>query len=62
MGGFSGIARGLMVGRIMLEAMAGCPIALVKDNDQIVIDVANGNIVLLVSEKDLNKRRKDGSQ
>lgn len=39
--------------------MIGGPIALVKDNDQIVIDVAEGKIDLLVSETELTKRKKE---
>jgi dihydroxy-acid dehydratase len=57
-GRFSGITRGLMVGHVAPEAMIGGPIALVKDNDQIDIDVAKGKIDLLVSKTELNKRKK----
>jgi dihydroxy-acid dehydratase len=57
-GRFSGITRGLMVGHVAPEAMIGGPIALVKDNDQIDIDVAKGKIDLLVSKTDLDKRKK----
>ena len=57
-GRFSGITRGLMVGHVAPEAMIGGPIALVKDNDQINIDVAKGKIDLLVSKTELNKRKK----
>jgi len=57
-GRFSGITRGLMVGHIAPEAMVGGPIALVKDNDQIDIDVAKGKIDLLVSKTELDKRKK----
>ena len=57
-GRFSGITRGLMVGHIAPEAMIGGPIALVKDDDQIVIDVAKGKIDLLVSKTELDKRKK----
>ena len=49
-GRFSGITKGLMVGHVAPEAMIGGPIALVKDNDQIDIDVAKGKIDLLVSK------------
>jgi dihydroxy-acid dehydratase len=58
-GRFSGITRGLMVGHVAPEAMIGGPIALVRDNDQIVIDVAEGKIDLLVSETELTKREKE---
>ena len=57
-GRFSGITRGLMVGHVAPEAMVGGPIALVKDNDQIDIDVAKGKIDLLVSKTELDKRKK----
>ncbi len=57
-GRFSGITRGLMVGHVAPEAMIGGPIALVKDNDQIDIDVAKGKIDLLVSKTGLDKRKK----
>jgi len=57
-GRFSGITRGLMVGHVAPEAMVGGAIALVKDNDQIDIDVAKGKIDLLVSKTELDKRKK----
>ena len=57
-GRFSGITRGLMIGHVAPEAMVGGPIALVKDNDQIDIDVAKGKIDLLVSKTELDKRKK----
>jgi dihydroxy-acid dehydratase len=58
-GRFSGITRGLMVGHVSPEAMVGGPIALVKDNDQIVIDIAKGKLDLLVSKMEFNKRKKE---
>lgn len=54
----SGITKGLMVGHVASEAMIGGPIALVKDIDQIDIDVGKGKIDLLVSKIELDKRRK----
>jgi dihydroxy-acid dehydratase len=57
-GRFSGATRGLMVGHVAPEAMVGGPIALVKDNDQIVIDVGKGKIDLLISKTEFNKRKK----
>jgi dihydroxy-acid dehydratase len=57
-GRFSGITRGLMVGHVAPEAMVGGPIALVKDNDQIDIDVAKGKLDLQVSKTELDKRKK----
>ena len=58
-GRFSGITRGLMIGHVAPEAMVCGPIALVKDNDQIVIDVTKGKIDLLVSETELTKRKRE---
>jgi dihydroxy-acid dehydratase len=57
-GRFSGATRGLMIGHVAPEAMVGGPIALVKDNDQIVIDITKGRLELLVSKTELNKRKK----
>ena len=56
-GRFSGITKGLMVGHVAPEAMIGGPIALVKDNDQIDIDVAKGKIDLLVSKTELRQKK-----
>ncbi len=58
-GRFSGITRGLMIGHVAPEAMVCGPMALVKDDDQIVIDVTKGKIDLLVSETELTKRKKE---
>jgi dihydroxy-acid dehydratase len=57
-GRFSGATRGLMVGHIDPEAMVGGPISLVKDSDEIVIDITKRNIDLNVSKSELNKRKK----
>jgi dihydroxy-acid dehydratase len=57
-GRFSGATRGLMVGHVDPEAMVGGPISLVKDNDEIVIDITKGNIDLNVSKSELNKRKR----
>jgi len=57
-GRFSGGTRGLMVGHIAPEAFVGGPIALVKDGDKIIIDIETNTIDLLVSQEDLEQRRK----
>ena len=57
-GRFSGGTRGLMVGHIAPEAFVGGPIALVKDGDKITIDIETNTIDLLVSQEDLEQRRK----
>jgi dihydroxy-acid dehydratase len=56
-GRFSGATRGLMVGHVGPEAMAGGPIALVQDGDIISIDAHSGKIDLEVPEAELNRRR-----
>jgi dihydroxy-acid dehydratase len=57
-GRFSGATRGLMIGHVTPEAMVGGPIAVVKDNDKISIDVTKGKIDLDISKVELNKRKK----
>lgn len=57
-GRFSGGTRGLMVGHIAPEAFVGGPIALVKDGDEITIDIETNTIDLLVSQEVLEQRRK----
>jgi dihydroxy-acid dehydratase len=57
-GRFSGATRGFMIGHVAPEAMLGGPIALVKADDQIMIDMQKSRIDLLVSEGELRKRIK----
>jgi len=57
-GRFSGGTRGLMVGHIAPEAFVGGPIALVKDGDEITIDIETNAIDLHISREDLEQRRK----
>jgi dihydroxy-acid dehydratase len=57
-GRFSGATRGFMVGHVAPEAMVGGPIALVKEYDQIIIDMQKSRIDLMVSEGELRKRIK----
>ena len=57
-GRFSGATRGFMIGHVAPEAMVGGPIALVKEYDQIIIDMQKSKIDLMVSEVELRKRRK----
>ena len=56
-GRFSGATRGMMVGYACPEAAAGGPIALVRNGDRIRIDARAGTLGLLVSKKELNKRK-----
>jgi dihydroxy-acid dehydratase len=57
-GRFSGATRGFMIGHVAPEAMVGGPISLVKEYDQIVIDMQKSRIDLMVSEGELRKRIK----
>lgn len=60
-GRFSGATRGFMIGHVAPEAFVGGNIALVKDGDEILIDIAGGKIDLLISESVLDERRKSWS-
>ncbi|GFE49963.1 dihydroxy-acid dehydratase [Roseobacter cerasinus] len=53
----SGTAFGTVILHTAPEAAAGGPIALVKNGDQITVDVANRTLELLVSDEELAKRR-----
>jgi len=57
-GRFSGGTRGPCVGHVSPEAAAGGPLALVKNGDQITIDIPNRKIQLHVSKTEMAKRRK----
>jgi len=56
-GRFSGGTRGLCIGHISPEAAAGGPIALIKNGDLIEINVYKNTLELLVSTRELQKRR-----
>lgn len=56
-GRFSGTNNGCFVGHISPEAAAGGPIALVKDGDQITVNVYTKELTLHVSDEELEKRR-----
>lgn len=57
-GRFSGATRGASIGHVSPEAMEGGPIGLVKEGDIISIDIPKGKLDLMVSEDELNLRRK----
>jgi dihydroxy-acid dehydratase len=54
----SGTAFGSIVLHITPESAVGGPLALVKDGDRIKLDVANRRLELLVSDAELEARRK----
>src|SRR5699024_10305286 len=56
-GRFSGSTTGLCVGHIAPEAVDGGPIALLRDRDQITLDVANGRLDVDVTPEELESRR-----
>ena len=58
-GRFSGGTRGICVGHICPEAANGGVIALIKDGDKIKIDINNRTLDLLVSNEELEERRKN---
>jgi dihydroxy-acid dehydratase len=55
-GRFSGATRGFCVGHIAPEAARGGPMAIVRDGDTIVIDVAQRRLDLEVSEQEMAER------
>jgi dihydroxy-acid dehydratase len=61
-GRFSGGTRGPCIGHVSPEAMAGGPIALVKEGDTISIDMIAKKLDLKISEEEFEKRRKEWKQ
>ena len=58
-GRFSGGTRGAAIGHISPEAAHGGPLALVRDDDEIVIDIPNKRVHLNVSVDELERRRNE---
>jgi len=61
-GRFSGGTHGFVVGHISPESAVGGPIALVKDGDEITIDVLNNSLQLGVSEEEMLQRKNEWKQ
>ncbi len=57
-GRFSGSTRGPCIGHIVPEAQDGGPIALIKNGDLIDINIPQRRLDLLISETELEKRRR----
>jgi len=55
-GRFSGGSRGAAIGHISPEAAEGGPIAVVRNGDQIEIDIPGKKLNLLISNEELEKR------
>ena len=58
-GRFSGSNRGLFVGHISPEAYEGGVVGLIKDGDEIAINIPKRSIHLFVSDEDLAMRREN---
>ncbi len=57
-GRFSGATKGPCVGHVSPEAAEGGPIALVKEGDEIRLDIDEGTLTLAVSDEELEARRR----
>lgn len=57
-GRFSGATRGASIGHISPEAAEGGPIALLKEGDIIEIDIANNSLNVIISDWEMEARRK----
>jgi dihydroxy-acid dehydratase len=55
-GRFSGATRGLMAGHVAPESVKGGPIGLVKDGDQITLDVETRRLDVDLSDEELARR------
>ncbi|MCX7911314.1 MAG: dihydroxy-acid dehydratase, partial [Endomicrobia bacterium] len=58
-GRFSGGTRGAAIGHISPEASEGGIIGIVKDGDEIEIDILEGKLQLLVSEEEIERRKQN---
>jgi dihydroxy-acid dehydratase len=58
-GRFSGGSRGAAIGHVSPEAAEGGLIALVKNGDRISINIPKKKLILLVSEEEIKKRKKN---
>jgi dihydroxy-acid dehydratase len=61
-GRFSGGTHGFVVGHITPEAQVGGNLALVQTGDKIIIDSINHRLDMLISEKELERRKKEWIQ
>ncbi len=57
-GRFSGGTQGPCIGHISPEAVEGGLIGLLKDNDEIIIDIPNKKLEALITEKEIEKRKR----
>ena len=57
-GRFSGGTRGACVGHVSPEAAAGGPIALVRDGDEITLDIPKRRLSVALAASELKRREK----
>jgi dihydroxy-acid dehydratase len=57
-GRFSGATRGLMAGHVAPESIRGGPIGLVRDGDEITLDVTARRLDVALSDEELAERRR----
>jgi len=55
-GELSGLNSGITIGQVMPEAAAGGPLAVVRDGDQVIIDISRHSIQLDIDENELTQR------
>ena len=55
-GRFSGGTRGPCIGHISPEAMEGGPMCIVRDGDEILIDIPNRKLDILISDEEMKSR------
>jgi dihydroxy-acid dehydratase len=58
-GRFSGGTSGLSIGHVSPEAASDGEIALIQDNDEILIDIPERKIELLISQNEMQKRKEN---
>jgi len=56
-GRFSGGTRGPCIGHVSPEAMVGGPLALIEEDDEIVIDIPKRKLYAVLSDSELENRR-----
>ena len=58
-GRYSGATRGFCIGHVTPEAQVGGPIALVRDGDEIEINIEKKELNLLISPEEMAKRKEE---
>ncbi|MCK4249241.1 MAG: dihydroxy-acid dehydratase, partial [Candidatus Omnitrophica bacterium] len=58
-GRFSGATKGASIGHVSPEAQSGGPICIIEEGDIIEIDISNNKINLLLSDEEIEKKKKN---